>query len=67
MPDPIYTEEQVAAMVRVTSRTLRRWRLAGKVSYERTPGGRIRYRLDDVIELTGRMRIEREPCPQMSG
>ncbi len=67
MADPLFTEDQVAAMLRVNPRTLRRWRLAGKVSHERTPGGRIRYRWDDVIELTGTMRVEREPCPQMSG
>ena len=58
--DAYFTEPQVAAALHVTPRTVRRWRMARRIPYERTPGGRIRYRLDDLIEITGRMRIERD-------
>lgn len=70
MADPLLTEAQVAAHVRVHPRTVRRWRMAGLVTYERTPGGRIRYTLDDLILLQSRMHVEREPvptCPPMPG
>jgi excisionase family DNA binding protein len=59
MADSHFTEPQVAAALKVDVRTLRRWRKAGKISYQRTPGGRVRYRLDDLIELNARMVVER--------
>lgn len=60
MADSFFTEPQVAAALKVDVRTLRRWRKRGKISFQRTPGGRVRYRLDDLIEMQAAMTIERD-------
>lgn len=60
MADSFFTEPQVAAALQVDVRTLRRWRKAGKVTFQRTCGGRIRYRLDDLIEMQSAMTVERQ-------
>jgi len=63
-----YIDEKAAARITdVHPRTLRRWRLAGKVAYYLTPTGRIRYRIDDLIEAS---KYRRRPanvrkCPQV--
>lgn len=71
MPEQVdwLTEEQAAAAVRVSARTLARWRSAGRVSYERTPGGRIRYSWDDLVALRRSMQVAANvsTCPDMSG
>lgn len=58
MADPeIMSEAQAAAALRVSSKTLARWRQAGRVSFDRTPGGRIRYQWADLIDLRRSMRV----------
>jgi DNA-binding transcriptional MerR regulator len=46
-----YDEKAAARIIGVSPRTLRAWRKDGKVSYHRTPGGRVRYTLDQMLDL----------------
>jgi excisionase family DNA binding protein len=46
-----YDEKAAARILNVAPRTLRRWRIDGKVSHHRTPGGRVRYSTDQLLEL----------------
>ena len=80
-PDDTYCEAQAAAMLpgRPSARTLKRWRLAGHAPHCRTPGGRIFYTFEQLVEIGAAMR--RRPdgpacpsvapggteCPDMSG
>ena len=43
-PDDLLTIAEVAALLRVSYSTLRRWEAAGRIEVERTPGGQRRYR-----------------------
>lgn len=52
-----YDEKQAARILDVTARTLRRWRKDGKVSFYRTPGGRVRYSTDQLLELRRSSRV----------
>lgn len=54
-----YDEKAAARILSVAPRTLRRWRIDGKVSYHRTPGGRVRYSTDQLLEvqLAGRVSV----------
>lgn len=63
------TEAQAAAALRVSTKTLARWRQAGKVSHDRTPGGRIRYQWADLINLRRSMRVSANVpiCSNTSG
>lgn len=47
-PDPLLTAAEVAALFRVTPKTVRRWARAGKLAAVRTLGGHRRYRASDV-------------------
>lgn len=47
-PDPLMTAAEVAALFRVTPKTVRRWARAGKLATVRTLGGHRRYRASDV-------------------
>lgn len=71
MADPeIMTEAQAAAALRVAAKTLARWRIAGRgPGYDRTPGGRIRYRWQDLIAFRQSMRVSSQVpiCSNMSG
>ncbi len=70
MADPeSMTEAQAAAALRVSTKTMARWRQAGRVSHDRTPGGRIRYQWADLIDLRRSMRVPADvlKCPHMSG
>lgn len=58
MSDPQYLNEPAAArLLSVHPRTLRRWRRNGAVGHFLTPGGRIRYSLEDLRSLQSRMKI----------
>lgn len=46
-----YDEKAAARILSVSPKTLSRWRKAGMVSHYRTPTGRIRYRLDDLLRV----------------
>lgn len=53
----VFTEPQAARVVGVHPRTLRRWRAAGAIGHSITPGGRIRYTVEDLRRLTLAMRV----------
>ena len=46
--DVLLRPKEVAAIFRVTTRTLQRWGNAGLISCTRTPGGHRRYRRSEV-------------------
>lgn len=46
-----YDEKSAARILRVAPRTLRAWRQAGKVGFHRTPGGRVRFTLDQLLAV----------------
>jgi len=52
-----YDEKTAARILGVAPRTLRAWRVAGKVSHHRTPGGRVRYTMDQLIEVQRAARL----------
>jgi predicted site-specific integrase-resolvase len=52
-----FTEPEAARIVEVGPRTLRRWRKAGAVDYSLTPGGRVRYSLENLRKLQQAMRV----------
>lgn len=58
MSEGSFSEPQAAAMLEVSDRTLRRWRNAGRVSFYRSPGGRVHYTLDQILALRFAMRHE---------
>jgi len=47
----LLTPAEVAALLRVSSKTPSRWALAGKLDCVRTPGGHRRFREADVLAL----------------
>lgn len=51
MADFDYDEAQAARILGVSTVTLRRWRRAGAIGYCRTPGGRIRYGVDQLANF----------------
>lgn len=56
---------EAAKSLGVSTQTLRRWDLDGKLVAERTPGGRRRYRVSDVAQFNplsvNRAALERPP------
>lgn len=46
MPDDLLTPAEAAARLRVTTKTLRRWALAGQIEAVRLPSGQMRYPAD---------------------
>lgn len=53
-----WTEPQAARILGVSARTLRRWRAKGEVEFMRTPGGRIRYSDDSLLDFRRKMRVK---------
>lgn len=51
------TEPQAARVLGIHHDTLRRWRKKGAVGFVLTPGGRVRYLIDDVVRLQTAMRV----------
>lgn len=51
VPDELLTINEVAGMMKVSPRTVRRWVEAGELRVIRLPGRTIRFRLDDVQAL----------------
>jgi excisionase family DNA binding protein len=49
--DELLTPAEVAALLRVTSKTVTRWAKTGKVSSVRTLGGHRRFHLQEVQDL----------------
>jgi excisionase family DNA binding protein len=58
----LFGEKAAARLLKVSPRTLRRWRLDGKVGFHRMPGGRIRYSLDQLLEFRLACRVA-ATCP----
>lgn len=59
-PD-FFDEKAAARIAEVHPRTLRRWRERGMIAWYRTPTGRIRYRIEDLLAA-----IEQERVPANS-
>lgn len=55
-PD-FFDEKAAARIAEVHPRTLRRWRERGLVAWYRTPTGRIRYRLEDLLAAVEQERV----------
>jgi excisionase family DNA binding protein len=49
--EPLFTPAEVAALFRVSPKTVTRWANAGKLTPVRTLGGHHRYRKSEVREL----------------
>lgn len=68
-----FDEKAAARVLGVSPKTLSRWRKAGMVSHYRTPTGRIRYTVDDLlaVQRAGHVAAQREvsssvrSCPQL--
>lgn len=70
MPSPeAMSEAEAAASLRIHPKTLARWRKAGKVSYDRTPGGRVRYQFEYLLALRIGMKVSAHAplCSHKSG
>ncbi len=52
-----FDEKAAARIIGIAPRTLRAWRKAGKVGHYLTPGGRIRYTMDQLLDLQRGARI----------
>jgi excisionase family DNA binding protein len=52
----LLTKGEVALLCRVEIRTVDRWVAAGKIRWYRTPGGRLLFRMRDVLLTAGRRR-----------
>lgn len=52
------SEAEAARIVGVHPDTLKRWRRRGAVSYVITPGGRIRYKPEQLRQLIAAMGVE---------
>ena len=46
-----HDEKSAARILGVSARTLRAWRKGGKIGYYRTPGGRVRYSVEQLIDV----------------
>ena len=66
--DDLYDEKAAARVAGVHPRTVRRWRKAGLLAFYRTPTGRVRYRLEDLIEATTIERVSAfgRECPPLA-
>jgi len=70
VPDPEHlSEPQAAAALRAHPKTLARWRKAGLIAHDRSPGGRISYRWSDVVAFRVSLRVAANApeCSHMSG
>jgi excisionase family DNA binding protein len=62
MPDDLLTTQQAAALLQLSPRTLRRWRVEGKgPPFIRLGSRRVRYRREAVMDWA--QRQEQEPGP----
>lgn len=57
---PLTSEQELAALLGVSTRTTRAWRAAGRLRGVQTcPGGRVRYARDHVAQLLATMPAAR--------
>jgi excisionase family DNA binding protein len=59
------TKCEVAQLCRVEIRTVDRWVAAGKITWYRTPGGRLLFRERDVLMAADRAGTPRSEWPVM--
>src|SRR5579872_2763140 len=59
MKQDLYTIQEVASILGVSPKTLRRWEETGKIKPIRTVGNQRRYRLDDVKKLERRINLQK--------
>ncbi|WP_416463430.1 hypothetical protein [Sphingomonas sp. VDB2] len=52
-----YNEASAANYLCLSARTLRRYRLMGRIGHHRSPGGRISYTLDQLIDFQLSTRV----------
>lgn len=67
-----FDEKAAARILCVSPKTLGRWRKAGMVSHYRTPTGRVRYTMDDLLQVQRSGRVTAAPvsanvreCPEL--
>src|ERR1700722_8657796 len=58
MKDQLYTIQEVASILNVSSKTLRRWEQARIIKTIRTAGNQRRYRLEDIRRLQRRRNLQ---------
>ena len=54
--EKLLTKKEVAQLCRVDVRTVDRWLTSGKLLCQRTPGGRVLCRRDDVLTSIDRLQ-----------
>lgn len=59
MKQDLYTIQEVATLLNVSPKTLRRWEETGRIKPIRTAGNQRRYRLDDVKKLQRRITLQK--------
>src|SRR5579872_2191220 len=59
MKQDLYTIQEVATLLGVSAKTLRRWEETGKIKPIRTVGNQRRYRLDDIKKLERRLNLQK--------
>ncbi|AOF96238.1 hypothetical protein [Sphingobium sp. RAC03] len=52
-----YNEASAASYLGISGRTLRRYRMMGRIGHHRSPGGRISYTLDQLIDFQLSTRV----------
>lgn len=53
-----FDEKQAARILGIAPRTLRAWRVAGRIGHTRTPTGRVRYSTDQLLAVERSGRVE---------
>ena len=61
--EKLLTKGEVAQLCRVDVRTVDRWLMAGKISCQRTPSGRVLFRKYDVLKAVG---CGQSPSPSLT-
>ena len=57
-PFELLSEKAAARILQLHPDTLRRWRKAGRVRYCTTATGRVRYRLQDLVQVASPQWVE---------
>lgn len=60
MPETLFgfDEKAAARILGIAPRTLRAWLKGGKVAHHLTPGGRVRYTMEQLLDLQRNARVE---------
>lgn len=52
-----YNEARAASYLGLSARTLRRYRIKGLIGHHRSPGGRVSYTLDQLVDFQLSTRV----------